>query len=361
MAISQVLLLGLSAFVFHRNSYIGKLLTLFSICMACYLAFPLLDLSDSKTASFLVGRLAFATPAVLWLIAYAFFIDVPKIPTPVWVVIAAYMLLRATGSIFFYITPEYPRLSYEFIIFYLVPSILGLGMCGHMIFLALSGYDNDLIEVRRKVRVPVVLALGGLFAMFTLNSGLSLAQQMSEGYIISRRTLQWTIAICIFPVTLAVNALLFRINIDNFRFTMPLSKRESTKAPAHEELDDKDLALKAKILSTMEQEKLYTKNGLTIGEFAKHLKIQEYKLRNIINRHLNHNNFSHFLNGYRIREAEHKLISTNDSIFNIGLDVGYTSLSSFHKGFKEAHGMTPKEFRVLHRHSAKKITDTSSE
>jgi AraC-like DNA-binding protein len=359
MAISQVILLAMCAFIFHRQIYIGKLLTLFAVCMACYLAFPLLDLSQNKTASFLIGRLAFATPAVLWLVAYAFFIDIPRIPKIVWICIAAYMIPRAIGSIYFHVLPQHPRLSIEFISFYLLPSILGIGMCAHMIYLSLSGYDNDLIEVRRRIRVPVVLILGILFALMTTSSLLNLARQMSESFPISSKELQWAIAICIFPVTLAVNLLFLRINIEKIKFAIPQEAHANIRR-GYEALDDRDLAIKARILAAMEQEKLYTQTGLTIGEFAKHLNIQEYKLRTIINRHLNYNNFSHFLNGYRIHEAEHRLLTTKDSIFNIGLDVGYTSLSSFHKAFKESHGMTPKEFRVLNRGAAKLISGALS-
>lgn len=348
MAISQSVLLALSALIFHRKTYIGILLSLFGICMTCYLAFPLFDFSQNKTASFLIGRLAFATPAVLWLIAYAFFIDRGKIPIAVWVCIGAYMVLRAIGSIYFYVAPEHPRISAEFFIFYLIPAALRLGMCAHMIFLALSGYENDLIEVRRRIRAPVVLILGGLFALMAISSAVDLARQMSEDFLVSPAALESIISLFIFPAALTVNILLFKIDFDKFQFTLPQEKHSSTRV-AHPELDAKDLSIKAKILNSMDKEKIYTRSGLTIGEFAKYLDIQEYKLRHIINHHLNHSNFSHFLNSYRIHEAEHKLMTTNDSVFNIGLDVGYTSLSSFHKAFKETHGVTPKEFRILNR------------
>jgi len=79
---------------------------------------------------------------------------------------------------------------------------------------------------------------------------------------------------------------------------------------------------------------------------AKQLREQEYKLRQIINQQLKYNNFSHFLNHYRITEAVRRLQTTNDAISKIGLDVGYTSLSSFHKAFKEQHSVTPREYRV---------------
>ncbi len=79
------------------------------------------------------------------------------------------------------------------------------------------------------------------------------------------------------------------------------------------------------------------------------MNVQEYKLQSVINRVLKFNNFSQFLNKYRIHEAEQGLLNTDDSIFSIGIDTGYTSLSSFHKAFKENHGTTPKEYRVLNR------------
>jgi AraC-like DNA-binding protein len=354
LAISQVILLGVSALLYHRDSYTGRLLALFAVCMTCYLAFPLMDLSQSKTASFLIGRLGFATPAVIWLIAYALFADNPKVPLWIWSSIAAYMVLRAIGSIYFYVAPTDPFFSIEYFFFYLTPYLLRLGMCAHMIFLALNGRENDLVELRRRARAPFVLILGGFFTLMTIDSAFSLTLEMSTGVPVTLSALQHAIDFLLFPAMLAVNAVLFRITFEKFGGT--ISKDSAMLAGNHrDELDEKDIAVRDRVLSVMENDKLYTKSGLTIGELAKTIDVQEYKLRSIINRHLGFSNFSHFLNGYRIHEAEQKLLNSSDSIFNIGLDVGYTSLSSFHKAFKEAHGVTPKEFRVLNRTHPKSV------
>ena len=69
----------------------------------------------------------------------------------------------------------------------------------------------------------------------------------------------------------------------------------------------------------------------------------------VLNQRLQYNNFSHFLNDYRIGDAVERLKNTDDPVSRIGLDVGYTSLSSFHKAFREQHGMTPREYRVALR------------
>ena len=344
LAISQVFLLGLSALIYNRHIYLGKLLALFAICMICYLAFPLMDLSQSKTASFIIGRLGFATPAVLWLIANTFFIDRHRIPTWIWSTILVYMVLRAIGSIYFFVEPDVPIYSVEYILFYMVPYILRLGMCGHMLFLALSGRDNDLVDLRRKIRVPFILILGGIFALMTVNSIISLTLYMSNGVPVSIIVLERAADFFIFPATLIANLLLFRITFE--RLGIKSSKDESISGHA---LDDKDLVTLRKVILAMETDKLYAKSGLTIVAFAIYLNIQEYKLRSIINQHLGYNNFSSFLNEYRILEAKVKLVNTKDSIFSVGIDVGYSSLSSFHKAFKESLGVTPKEYRILNR------------
>lgn len=352
LAISQVVLLGFSALIYHRDIYLGKLLALFAICMTCYLAFPLLDLSQNKTAAFVIGRLGFATPAVLWLIAYTFFVDRSRIPLWIWSSIVVYMGLRAIGSIYFYVDPTVPIFSVEYMSFYMAPYLLRLGMCGHMLFLALSGHDHDLVELRRKIRVPFVLILGGIFTLMTIDNSLSLTLHMSKGVPVTIVILERAIEFFIFPATLAINVLLFRITFEIFGVISPKEVSISVKSSRHD-LDDKDTAIRDNAILAMEADKLYVRSGLTMGDFAKHLDVQEYKLRSIINQHLGYNNFSHFLNEYRIREAKVKLLNTKDSIFNIGLDVGYTSLSSFHKAFKDSLGVTPKEYRILNRGASK--------
>lgn len=74
----------------------------------------------------------------------------------------------------------------------------------------------------------------------------------------------------------------------------------------------------------------------------------EHKLRRLINKELGYRNFNQYLNRYRIDEASKRLISEADlPILTIALDVGFNSLSSFNKAFKEKHQQTPTEFRRL--------------
>jgi len=107
-------------------------------------------------------------------------------------------------------------------------------------------------------------------------------------------------------------------------------------------------ALVKRIYDVLKEEKLYTRQGLTIGELAKRLSLQEYRLRRLINKQLGYRNFNQFLNELRIDEACKRLTEPSDhreQIANIAYDVGYSALSSFNKAFKDLRLVTPTQYR----------------
>src|SRR5690606_24641650 len=98
------------------------------------------------------------------------------------------------------------------------------------------------------------------------------------------------------------------------------------------------------VIKSMEEDRLYLRSKLSVQDLAKHVSSQEYLVRRAINYHMGYRNFSEFINHYRISDAANRLKNTNEPVSNVGLNVGYTSLSAFHKAFKEKYLMTPKEF-----------------
>jgi AraC-like DNA-binding protein len=111
---------------------------------------------------------------------------------------------------------------------------------------------------------------------------------------------------------------------------------------------DKDKPLVDRVHHVMESKRLYAQTGLTIGMLASSVSMQEYRLRRLINQKLHYRNFNQYLNQYRIAEAARRLQDPAEitlSISSIALDVGYASLSSFNKAFKEVHGVTPSIYR----------------
>ena len=88
--------------------------------------------------------------------------------------------------------------------------------------------------------------------------------------------------------------------------------------------------------------------GLTIGDLAGQLGVPEHRLRALINRRLEHRNFSAFLNLHRIAEARARLSDPDDvalPVLTIAMDLGYGSLAPFNRAFREETGQTPTDFR----------------
>ncbi|MDX1580240.1 MAG: helix-turn-helix domain-containing protein, partial [Alphaproteobacteria bacterium] len=81
---------------------------------------------------------------------------------------------------------------------------------------------------------------------------------------------------------------------------------------------------------------------------AEKLDAQDYRLRRLINGHLGYRNFNDFLNTYRVEAAKADLHDPEKAhlpILTIAMDLGYRSLASFNRAFKELTGSTPSEFR----------------
>jgi len=55
---------------------------------------------------------------------------------------------------------------------------------------------------------------------------------------------------------------------------------------------------------------------------------------------------SEYLTELRMRRAATLLVSTNMSVSEIALEVGYLSLSHFSRMFRERFGKTPRAFRA---------------
>ncbi|WP_295149543.1 helix-turn-helix domain-containing protein [uncultured Peptoniphilus sp.] len=56
-------------------------------------------------------------------------------------------------------------------------------------------------------------------------------------------------------------------------------------------------------------------------------------------------NFSKYLVQVRIERAEKLLINSDQSIYDISLEVGFNDYSYFSKAFKDAYGLSPKDYR----------------
>lgn len=56
--------------------------------------------------------------------------------------------------------------------------------------------------------------------------------------------------------------------------------------------------------------------------------------------------YNNYVNNYRIDKACELLTNTNKSVLDISSEVGYTSLRTFNRNFKQITGLSPKDYRA---------------
>jgi AraC-like DNA-binding protein len=353
LAISQLLFLACLYLVYFPGKRLAHLIALFSVCIIAYIlsrqpamqALPIVDV---------LAMFAVAAPAVLWVIARYLFEDDPRVHPMIWVLILSYISLRFTGQVFF--DDPIDRSSASFLVLFFMPQLIMLGLACHVVYMAFRGRESDLVELRRQLRVPFAIGMGSIVGLI-VGAGFFWqgSQQTDSLYFFLMFLLILFINLGMFQIHKHTPQLIQTAG-EKPQLLMPadgsrsatLSDGNDLSHMAETQISRQDQAMIDRVLKAMRQERLYTESGLTIGDLAERVSVQEYRLRKLINQSLHFRNFNQFLNQYRIEEAARRLLDPAQEhipISSIALDVGYASLSSFNKAFKETHGVTPSVYR----------------
>lgn len=107
-------------------------------------------------------------------------------------------------------------------------------------------------------------------------------------------------------------------------------------------------ALLTRLDALMRQDRLYKDAALSLASLAARLEISPHQLSELLNARLG-KSFSRTLREWRVDAARTMLLAERSaSVLSVGLDVGFTSQSSFYEAFREIEGTTPGQFRKLH-------------
>jgi AraC-like DNA-binding protein len=103
--------------------------------------------------------------------------------------------------------------------------------------------------------------------------------------------------------------------------------------------------IKTKLLTAMENEKLYTQPGFSLKQLSEHVRESPHYLSQVINQDLQ-TTFYEWVNGYRINAAKQALLTYPEkTIITIAEDAGFNSKSTFNTAFRQQTQMTPSEYR----------------
>ena len=263
----------------------------------------------------------------IWFFALSLFDSEFKLRRSYWIPALVYCILIATVRLSqFGFIPEVSDWLY------IIVSILSIGIVAHILIHTLAGRAEDLNEKRRISRIHLVVVI----AFITTLSAIAEITLVSE-----KEYLLHTVKIAIiWPAVFWAILWLFEIPPIKTTFDHKAGVARSMKPHQHE--------LMKKLTAAIEKDRIYLRNDLSLNALAKELHCTPYKLRILINQYLNFDNFSAFINSYRLNAAKNILSDPEKSdlsILNIALESGFNSLSPFNKAFKAIENISPSEYR----------------
>jgi AraC-like DNA-binding protein len=223
---------------------------------------------------------------------------------------------------------------------WLMHNLAAAGLLVHALLVVAAGWRGDLVEARRRLRGPILVA-SALYALVVI------AVESGALFLGSAAALAPLGAAALMLLSFLGLAAFGKADERLFGPALAPAAPEAVAPPAALRGED---ALAANALMTlMREDRLYREEGLTIAALALRLKLPEHRLRRLINQRLGQRSFNAFLNQWRLAEAKAALSDQAQAsvpISTIALDAGFGSLGPFNRAFRAETGKTPSEFRA---------------
>lgn len=217
--------------------------------------------------------------------------------------------------------------------FLFAAEIFSIALVGHLIFTALSGYTDDLLEQRRRARIYFVLVISFVATVSTF-----IGTDMFLPYDVAYATLWIT---SVWPGIVWTCYWLFGAKREALAFGYKAPIETAQPLPLNQKL-------LTQLEDIMQSDEAFKQSDLTIVRLAKKMTVTQHRLRQLINQTLGHQNFNSFLNSYRIGTVKDALRDPDQAhlpILTIALDCGFNSLTTFNRAFRESEDMTPSAYR----------------
>lgn len=219
---------------------------------------------------------------------------------------------------------------------WLLQNLINAALMIHVLAVTWAGLRDDLVESRRRLRGPM-LAAAAIYALVI--SGV----QSTE--LFSRPASQLSLLAAIVLLALGLAGSLVFLLPDERLFGRRLRPAQAA-APASVPVQDR--ATLERLRKALDDEEVWRREDLTIGALAQALGVPEHRLRKIINEGLGYRNFAAFLGERRVAAAKTALADPENArkpVSSIAFDVGFNSLASFNRVFRELAGVAPTVFR----------------
>ncbi len=310
----------------------------FLLAGACFLVQP--HIPDSWRP--LADSLSTMVPALFWLLCQLAFSYRPKI-----------LSFFGALALYTFLAPGLSRLlglerdissNWE-LVGWIIPTYCEYIIISLGIWTVIANWEDDLVESSRRLRGGVLIITGVcvILVVVPLNTGIvgrwlpytsaSIISLLASYFLLTGRS-----------------GVLFGIPAVEEKVVEPTYIAETKDTESIQQVDTQALA-------EIMDKGFYRTEHLTLKLLASELNLPEYKTRALINQTLGYRNFNDYINQLRIQEAALRLLKEPETpILNISLDVGYRTLSSFNRAFKDIQTMTPSEYRLQNEQPAEIIS-----
>ena len=339
----------------NKNAQLLALLCLAAVCHVVlgryqygYWISEPYQIALSPIAESILNVLRNTAPGVFMLLSHSMLRDGKRLPKTLLVLFVVQLLLEE--PVHFVVGQGFPaeRLMAE-----VLPTLLQSVFLGWAIFWIVAEWPSDLIQARRGVRFLFLLIVGVNMLLAGLLQRVLVPPSDIANYFVHMVLIGiYTLVVCAVLVrTLSRDsAHLMQVRAGNVETAKgePAS-RDRPSTPASATSAPESARLMDALSRLLDVDRVYRRPRLSIRSLADELGLPEYRLRKLIHEELGFRNFNAFLHRYRLREAC-ELLSDPDQartpILTIALSVGYQSINTFNRAFRENFGETPSTFRA---------------
>lgn len=316
-----------------RHLLVGQIFLLVMITSAAFLFDPLV----AKEWRWITSDLQTALPGLFWLLCQLIFAPRPRLRS-VWGAMALYSFLAPALARPFILPDDSSTLAVFF--GWRLGQFFEYVVVLHGLSFVIRFWRNDLVETRRKARLAFLLIVGGAVGVATVSLNFGLYHEYSRGIITGLAA--FATLICLVTAREGI--------LDLVGSDLPAGPQQAQPNPRPKTEPPESLSTQqaqdAEALGQTMDAGFYRTEKLTLKMLSEATDIPEYRLRKVINQTLGYRNFNDYINQLRVADAAERLRNEPDTpVLNISLDVGYRTLSSFNRAFRDIKNTTPTEFR----------------
>lgn len=265
------------------------------------------------------------TAGLIMLLCFSLFTDRPRFPRWLLAMFALQVGLEVAAWAL------WPRLAP-------LPALMQALFAGFALYWTVADWRADLVESRRRTRAVTLVVIG----LVTLVSGLLTRVVIAPG-----SPANYAAHVTLTTSYLAILAVvLFQLTSGDVGRRLDFDAGPARPKPAGDLPPDPALA---RLTALLEDDRVWEQEGLSLKGLAAQVGLPEYRLRRLIHEELGHRNFNALLHEHRVREACRLLSDptlARTPILTVALSVGYASVNTFNRGFREIMGVAPSEYRA---------------